>query len=67
MSPRRDLFQVNNNAKCKNTTKQLSKHECYKALNDNNIKLWIWYRYHMVEKKHFITPELLRCHCESNS
>ena len=47
MTLSKELFQENNNEKCKNTTARLSKHECYKALNGHNIKLWTWYKYHM--------------------
>ena len=48
-----ELFPENNNEKDKNTTKWLSKHECYRAIKGNNIKLWIWYKYHMAEMKCF--------------
>ena len=48
-----ELFPENNNEKDKNTTKQLSKHECYRAIKGNNIKLRIWYKYHMAEMKCF--------------
>ena len=41
-----DLFTENNKEKGKNTSKWLTKHECYKALNDNSIKLRIWNKYH---------------------
>ena len=47
MTLSQDLFQENNNEKCKNTTKQLSKHECYSAIKGDNIKLQIWIKYHM--------------------
>ena len=40
MTPSQVFFQENNNEKCKNTTAWLSKHECYKAHNGHNIKLW---------------------------
>ena len=48
-----ELFPENNNEKDKNTTERLSKHECYRAIKGNNIKLQIWYIYHMAEMKHF--------------
>ena len=48
-----ELFPENNNEKDKNTTKWLSKHECYRAIKGNNIKLRIWYKYHMAEMKRF--------------
>ena len=48
-----ELFPENNNEKDKNTTKRLSKHECYRAIKGNNIKLRIWYKYHMAEMKRF--------------
>ena len=37
-----NLFTGNNKEKGKNTSKWLTNQECYKALNGNNIKLWIW-------------------------
>ena len=37
-----ELFPENNNEKDKNISKRLSKHECYKAIKGNNIKLRIW-------------------------
>ena len=49
MTSSQELFQENNNEKCKNTTAWLSKHEFYKALDGHNIKLWIGYKYHMPE------------------
>ena len=42
-----ELFPENNKEKDKNTSKWLTKHECYKALNGNNIKLQIRYKYQM--------------------
>ena len=46
MTLSQDLFQENNNEKYKNTLKWLTKHECYKAPNSNNIKLLIRIKYH---------------------
>ena len=39
--------------KIKTQLNDLFKHECYKAIKVNNIKLWIWYKYHMAEMKRF--------------
>ena len=41
MTLSQDLFTVNNKEKDKNTPKWLTKQECNKALNGNNIKLRI--------------------------
>ena len=60
--------------KIKTQLKRLSKHECYRAIKGNNIKLWIWYKYHMAEMKCFqctfqlqlvVWTITLRCHCVS--
>ena len=46
-----ELFPENNKEKDKNTSKWLTKHECYKSLNGNNIKLQIRYKYQMKVQK----------------
>ena len=44
-----NLFQKITMKKIKAHLNDHLKHECYKALNNNNIKLWIWYKYHTLE------------------
>ena len=57
MTLSQDLFTENNKEKDKNTVKWLTKHECYKVPNGNNIKLQIWYKYQM---------KVVLCHCVCN-
>ena len=46
-----NFFQKITRKKIKTYLNDLTKHECYKALNSNNIKLQIRYKYQMKVQK----------------